>query len=241
MQGVQTKGNGSIRNVLLAQTITLAFNLRVPYSPLGSMQITGPYLVTYESTDNLCDGIGIGTPVANTAIVRMIPPAIISYLGTSNTVADLKLLADLALSTVSPPAGMPSLSAINSAVTAFNEAFDECRAFGGFFPTNPLDTVSGSTTTRFDDTGAAATVDVYPNPANETAQIEFILNGYDSEVTLGIYDIDGVLVDILYRGFAEGDFIHTKRVDASMLPAGVYIYRLSTSKGIMTGRITIVK
>lgn len=241
MQGIQTKGNGSIRNVLLAQTITLAFNLRVPYSPLGSMPITGPYLVTYESTDNTCDGIGIGTPLPNTAIVRMIPPAVISYLGTANTVADLKQLADLALSAVPPPPGMPSLSAINSAVTAFNEGFDECRAFGGFFPTNPLDTVSGSTTTRFDDSGLHTSVDVYPNPATESAQIDFILNGYDSEVVLGLYDIDGVLIDVLYRGLAEGDVVHTKRLDVSLLPAGVYIYHLTTSKGITTGRITIVK
>ena len=241
MTGIQLKGNGTIRNVFLAQTITLGLNLRVPNSGLSGMRITGPYLVTQEASSGSCNTPNTGTGIPGTDIVRMIAPSVVAYLGANNTVADLKALADTALSTVPAPAGMPSLSAIQSAVSAFNEAFDECRVLVGFYQSNPLDTVSGSTTTRNIDAASPVMIGVYPNPAQDIANIEFILNGYDSDVTLEIYNLNGTRIDVLFNARAEGDMPYRTQLDAGQMPSGIYTYRLTTAKGVFTDRFTIVK
>ncbi|MFN5355782.1 MAG: hypothetical protein ACK5CT_04135, partial [Bacteroidota bacterium] len=77
--GIALKSNGTFRNILLAQTITLGLNLRVPGSTLGGLAITDKYLVTYASSSGACADTN-AVPVAGTAIVRMIPGAIINYL-----------------------------------------------------------------------------------------------------------------------------------------------------------------
>ncbi|MCE2846387.1 MAG: T9SS type A sorting domain-containing protein [Sphingobacteriales bacterium] len=239
--GIATKGNGQYRNVLLAQTITLGLNLRVPGSSLANLPITGPYLVTLETNGSGCNN-PLSTPVAGTEIVRVIPDAVITYLGTDNTVGDLFTLANRVLGndpTLTAPA--PSLSAINQAVSAFNEGFDECRYFGGFYTSNPLDTASSTTTSRFLVENSNMQLEAYPNPAGESTQIEFVLNGFESEATLEVFTLQGVRIATLFNAPAEADMAYRTRFDVTHLPSGLYIYQLTTSKGVLKDKITIIR
>ncbi|MFM9007645.1 MAG: T9SS type A sorting domain-containing protein, partial [Bacteroidota bacterium] len=239
--GIATKGNGQYRNVLLAQTITLGLNLRVPGSSLASLPISDPYLVTLEANGSGCNN-PLSTPVAGTEIVRVIPDAVIAYLGAANTVGDLFALANRVLGndpTLAAP--VPSLSAINQAVSAFNEGFDECRYFGGFFPSNPLDTASSTTTSRFLAKEGQIQLQAYPNPAGESTQIAFVLNGFDSEAALEVFTMQGVRIATLFNAPAEADVAYRTRFDVTHLPSGLYIYQLTTSKGVLKDKITIIR
>jgi hypothetical protein len=241
---IPTKSNGTIRNVFLAQTITLGLNLRIPGNGLGGLEITNPYMVTYESTVTSCPSSTPALPTG-TPIVRMIPISVVNYLNSSsstgNTVQDLFNLANRVLSTSPTDPSLPSLTSVSAAVAAFNEGFDECRVLDGFYPTNPLDTVSNTTTSRNLDAASPVGIHVYPNPAHTISNIEFILNGSDSEVTLEVYNINGVRVDVLFNANAEADVLYRTQLDAGQLPAGIYTYRLTTKSGVYTDRITIVK
>ncbi|MFM9057293.1 MAG: T9SS type A sorting domain-containing protein, partial [Bacteroidota bacterium] len=239
--GIATKGNGQYRNVLLAQTITLGLNLRVPGSSLASLPISDPYLVTLEANGSGCNN-PLSTPVAGTEIVRVIPDAVIAYLGAANTVGDLFALANRVLGndpTLTAP--VPSLSAINQAVSAFNEGFDECRYFGGFFPSNPLDTASSTTTSRFLAQEGHIQLEAYPNPGIDHTVFSFSLNGYDSPVVLEILDLNGARVAELFNRQAEADFNYQVRFNTTSLSEGIYLYRLSTEKGILTEKLSVLR
>jgi len=237
--GIATKGNGSFRNVLVAQTITLGLNLRVPGSGLGAMPITGPYMVTLASSGNLCNDPS-ATPIPGTEIVRMIPTSVLAYLGANNTVQDLFEATNQALAGTLP-AGAPSLSTWNSAVSAFNEGFDECRILAGFYPTNPLDTTNSTTNNRLFNSTEPVAAQVYPNPASDLANIEFILNGFDSDVQVEVFDLNGTRIDVLFNATADSDVRYRVEFKAGELPAGVYMYHITTSKGVLTDKITVVK
>jgi hypothetical protein len=239
--GIATKGNGSYRNVLLAQTITLGLNLRVPGSSLASLPITGPYLVTLESNGSGCNDPA-STPVAGTEIVRVIPDAVLAYLGSANTVGDLFALANRVLgadTTLAAP--VPSLSAINQAVSAFNEGFDECRYFAGFYSTNPLDTVMSTTSSRLFNQAGGLSIEAYPNPAASNMVFSFSLSGYSSRAVLEILDINGARVAELFNRTADADYTHQIRFDTAALAEGIYFYRLTTDRGILTEKLSVLR
>ncbi|MFM9056446.1 MAG: T9SS type A sorting domain-containing protein, partial [Bacteroidota bacterium] len=236
--GIALRSNGSFRNILLSQTITLGLNLRVPGSTLGGLAITDKYLVTYASSSGACVDTN-AVPVAGTAIVRMIPGAVINYLGANNTVSDLFKMASDALAG-KLPAGSPGLFAINKAVSAFNEAFDGCRFFGGFYPTNPLDTTATTGRLLAMESDIASVI-AYPNPASEQVSIDFVLNGYDSNVSIEVFDLKGTRVATLYNAEAEADVPYRVRLDAAGLASDVYFYHVTTSKGVFTDKLTIIK
>lgn len=75
---------------------------------------------------------------------------------------------------------------------------------------------------------------VYPNPFNSETTISYRLVS-NVNVTLGIYDPGGRLVDLLHDGFLIGRE-HDTFWDASDLPSGVYFCRLEAG-----GRMTLVK
>jgi hypothetical protein len=235
---IQVRSNGTFKNILLSQTITLGLNLRVPGTGLGGLRITGKYLLTYASSGSGCTN-NTAAPIPGTAQVKFIPGSVINYLGANNTVADLLNLANQALGGTLP-AGAPGLSAISNAVAAFNEGFDECRFLGGFFSTNPLDTpLTGGV--RMMDSSRDFNALAYPNPARDQVTIEFMLNGFDSEVALEVFDLNGRRVAVLYNEQAEGDVPYRTNLDALGLLPGVYFYQLTTGKGVLTDKFTIIK
>jgi len=123
---------GKIKNILLAQTITLWFNIRNS-ATLGSISLVDDTLVT-KATANCGSNIPVGE-----ATRFGLPHNIIVYLNGGNgypaTVDGLFQLANDVLggvvTNISP-------SSVNDAVDIINNAFDECRVLVGTIPYNNI-------------------------------------------------------------------------------------------------------
>lgn len=79
----------------------------------------------------------------------------------------------------------------------------------------------------------------YPNPFNPQTNIKFDLpkNGF---VTLSVFDSKGALVQLLVNNeLASGGYEVT--LDASMLPSGVYFYKLNTDGFTATKKMILIK
>jgi hypothetical protein len=159
-------------------------------------------------------------------------------MGANNTVGDLFILANRALGG-DLPSGAPSMSAFNRAVSAFNEAFDECRFFGGFYATDPL--VPAVIGTREIQGNEDVSVLAYPNPVSDFTNIEFMLNGHESAVMIEVIDLNGKRIDALFNAMAEADVPYRVQVDVSQYAPGVYFYHINSSKGVYTGKITVIR
>jgi hypothetical protein len=143
--------NGKIRNILLAQTITLGLNLRLSAgAAAGSCTPSGSSLGDREicqtmrtagvlpgpdgclgTADDVTDLLGPdGDPNTPDHLLTVTIPASVlqalTSLGLDWTVGGLLELANRALAG-DPQLGGASLSDINSAVDAINVGFDECR------------------------------------------------------------------------------------------------------------------
>lgn len=79
----------------------------------------------------------------------------------------------------------------------------------------------------------------YPNPFNPTTNIAFRLPE-NSDVSLKVYDMVGREVAVLIdEVMSSGQ--HSASFDASGLPSGVYFYRLETSTGSLSRKMTLIK
>jgi hypothetical protein len=59
-------------------------------------------------------------------------------------------------------------------------------------------------------------------------------------VTINVYDVTGRVVATLVDGMvAAGQ--HEVVFEAGSLPSGVYIYRLATAEGALSGRLTVAR
>lgn len=79
----------------------------------------------------------------------------------------------------------------------------------------------------------------YPNPFNPETKIEFTLprSGY---IELTVFDLMGRKVrTLIEKTMASGD--HTVNFNSEELPSGTYIYRLKTSSGVITKKLTLIK
>jgi hypothetical protein len=79
----------------------------------------------------------------------------------------------------------------------------------------------------------------YPNPFNPSTAIRFDLP-LRSFVTLKIYDVVGREIATLLNGYKEAG-THELKFDASGLPSGVYLYRISTDKFVETKKFVLLK
>jgi uncharacterized protein (DUF1501 family) len=79
----------------------------------------------------------------------------------------------------------------------------------------------------------------YPNPFNPSTTIGFTLNRPEP-VRLAVFDIQGRRLQTLVDGtLAAGP--HRVAFDAGRLPSGTYLYRLETSAGVQSRRMTLVR
>ncbi len=160
-------------------------------------------------------------------------------LGTGATLADL---LDLANDAVGGAYTNGMMSAIADAVALINEAFDECR-FGYFeyadytAPAPPANGGNNTVASFIDNT----TIDAYPNPFSEMANIEFTVP-LDVRVTLDVYNLQGQHIETLYTGLAEKDVIHTYQFYAKdkHMQSG-YVYVLKTVYGTKVGKLVMIK
>ncbi len=205
-----TAGSGRIRNVLLAQTITLGLNLGIAPSPtgLGSFVLQGGVLAT-AAPDGGC---GSNTPkvrscyynpvapynliVVNEYQYKTIDPNVIAAIAGPKTVANLLALANDALANTDGVVGTEngvSISSIASTVGAINEGFDECRIFVGWNVPSCVPS-SGRIAISTPETEEALKVNAFPNPY-ENGSFNLKINAPVSGIaTIQLYTIDGVLI-----------------------------------------------
>ena len=82
--------------------------------------------------------------------------------------------------------------------------------------------------------------EVYPNPFNPSARIQFgVPNAV--EVTLGLYDITGRLIEVLYQGTPEANTMIDANIDGSSLSSGIYLVRLDGPNFSAVRRASMVK
>jgi hypothetical protein len=93
-------------------------------------------------------------------------------------------------------------------------------------------------------TSAFTSVEVYPNPFRDVANISFDLNE-ESNVTLMIYDLSGKkVISLLSKTLPAGS--HQVKWNGTLnrgetLENGVYIYRLISDNSVETGRLILSK
>lgn len=79
----------------------------------------------------------------------------------------------------------------------------------------------------------------YPNPFNPSTSIHFQLSSAD-QVRLSVHDLLGREVAILVNE-TRSPGTHSVQYDASDLASGIYFYRLTTSDGVLTRKMTLIK
>jgi hypothetical protein len=79
----------------------------------------------------------------------------------------------------------------------------------------------------------------YPNPFNGISEIGYLLPDR-TEVKLQVYDLLGKRVAVLADGPKEPGH-HIATFDAGALASGVYLYRLTAGKTVLTRRMVLVR
>jgi hypothetical protein len=189
--------NGRIYNGLLAQTLTLALNMRVNEG-LGDFELLSEkYLMTQDKA-----GCGSDSVKKCAYHSYQLNKKVVQALGAENTVSGLMDMANKALAGVLPT-GL-SFSDINSAVDLINNAFDGCRV-GWYADTivycPDLTLISSALNNGFvqqENKRITPQVVVYPNPFKDRITFKIIMpeNGKGS---LSIYTASGQLLSTVFE------------------------------------------
>ncbi|KAA0265099.1 MAG: T9SS C-terminal target domain-containing protein [Chlorobiota bacterium] len=100
-------------------------------------------------------------------------------------------------------------------------------------PTSAFETGSNGIPERFN------LANNYPNPFNPSTVIEFSLS-VANEVELVVYNMLGEIVAKPVSGYLQAGR-HTVRFDASNLPSGIYLYRLTSGNNLVTKKMVLQK
>ncbi|HOY33322.1 MAG TPA: HYR domain-containing protein [Bacteroidales bacterium] len=84
------------------------------------------------------------------------------------------------------------------------------------------------------------TVNNYPNPFVNSTSIYFTLPA-DEHVLIDVYDNAGKKVITLFDANAMKNQEYKIDFDGSVFPAGIYIYKMTTTSKTLTGRMTMIK
>jgi subtilase family serine protease len=204
-------------NILLGQTVSLSLNIR-----------GDAFLASFMLPASLCTQGGSPTSIHGPYLISPSIFSAFSNLSISPTVGGLLALANRALG--GQDVGGASLSAINDAVSAINEGFDECRTI--ISCPIPKDVVRSHRKDVFLSQN-------FPNPFNPTTTISYSLPER-AVVQLRVYDLIGREIAVLVNGEREAG-VHTVLFDAHALDAGVYFYRLFAGNEVLSGAMTLVK
>ncbi len=215
---------GRINNILLSQTITLSLNVRLKAGILAGFPIQSGYISTQ----------GGGCVKINSNVVKYL-----TANGTKTaTVSDLLNLANDVLggTKTAGVAGVPSLSNINDAVDAINNAFDGCRSFTGYTP-NCSAPISSSKTWSADqavEDVATLKVNAAPNPF--TDRVKFVINsGVSGQASLEVFNLQGQKTGIVFQGFIVAGQTRTIDYTVPALNKGSLTYRFTVGNRQVTG------
>jgi hypothetical protein len=220
---------GRIRNSLLAQTITLWFNLRNS-STLGSISLVNDTLVTQGTTK-----CGSSTLVGEPDTLGL-PHSIVVYLNGSNgypaTASGLFALANDVLGGV--PTSV-SASDVTEAVDLINNAFDGCRVLIGTIPySNQLLTRTIHTDTRPGekvDTKALKVI-AYPNPYQHRFQL-IINSPVSGMTTMEFYSLSGQKVYEMKKPVMAG--LNSTTLYTGPSRFSTLFYKVTIEKYVATG------
>jgi hypothetical protein len=210
-------GQGRIKNVLLAQTITLALNINITSpSDLGVFPLQAGVLATADPVG----GCGSDIPeqrichysttspyqlisVENEYTYRTITASVYNAIPGTKNVAGLLELANRALANVDGVVGSEngaSLSDIANAAAAINEVFDECKIFVGWnvAPCAPTDPTPGDGRVVVSTAAPSLAVTAFPNPYEENFSLK-INSPISGQAMIGFYTIDGVKIGEMKR------------------------------------------
>jgi len=205
---------GRFNNVLLGQTLTLGLNMRFS-SSLDSLKLSST--ITTYATSGPC---GTGNSLSNSQTNFSIPNSVINYLGPNATVWDLFVLANNALGTVYIPHGNhPTLSDINQAEDAINNAFDNCRS---------------SNSPRLEAARKGLNVLVYPNPAND--ELNVTISGVENETAVQI-QLSDILGHTVSAQSAKVIYDYTGNVNLTNLSNGIYILKVQYGNELKTVKV----
>ncbi len=84
------------------------------------------------------------------------------------------------------------------------------------------------------------TVNNYPNPFVNSTSIYFTVPA-DDHVIINVYDNTGKQVKTLFDANASKNQEYKIDFDGSEFPAGIYIYKMTTTSQTLTGRMTMIK
>ena len=93
---------------------------------------------------------------------------------------------------------------------------------------------------RLELSGQQISIKNYPNPFSQSTTFEFELLEI-TEVKLEVFDISGQLIGTLIDNETMDSGIHTLEFNAKRIPEGIYLYRISTEKEIITQRMILSK
>jgi len=190
---IPTSGSqkGKINNMLLAQTITLWFNLRTSAS-LGGITLAKDTLLTAAQTT-----CGSGTPVG-LPVKFGLPHDVVVYLNGSNGYSnDVNGLFQLANDVLGGVNTATDAAHVQEAVATINQAFDGCRVLVGTIAYAPIATPVMNRDTRKElsqvlTTGIA--IKASPNPASNYFVIN-VLSANNAKISLQVYDMQGRLIE----------------------------------------------
>jgi SprB repeat len=78
------------------------------------------------------------------------------------------------------------------------------------------------------------------NANDETIELSYRI-GYDSDVRLEIYNMSGMLVDVVYSGHAVEGELYNMQLNAGKLSSGVYIYQFITDSETHIDKLEIIQ
>jgi len=193
---VPLQQDGSIRNQLFSQTLTLYFNTTIAGSTLGNVSLAAGSLAVIAPRN-----CGSSEPAGSGVPTQLVSPEISNYLATHGyavTVAGLLQLANDALGgvNVSPL----TLSQIQDAVDNINNAFDGCKILAGYVQSS-----GGSgrvLTSNSISSQPALIVTAFPNPYKENFSLK-INSPVTGQASISFYTMDGVKIGEMKRDVVE--------------------------------------
>lgn len=218
---------GKIRNSLLAQTITLWFNLQNS-SSLGNIMLEEDTLLTKATA-----GCGSAVPVGE-AMKFGLPHSVVVYLNGSNgyapTVTGLFLLANDVLGGVNTTMN-PSL--VQQAVDVINNAFDGCRVLVGTIPyTDQLLVSAPGIKTKELPVINTLKVMAFPNPYKDFFQL-LITSPVTGISRIEFFDVNGSKVYEINKPLYANQGTTVRYTGP--LKFATLIYRVSVKNYVATG------
>jgi hypothetical protein len=141
--------------------------------------------------------------------------------------------------------GVPSFSAINDAVTAINEGFDECRTLFGYctpgtIVVKPTPNVGNQVAQANVNSERTIAVTSYPNPFNDNVRFQ-IKSEVSGQGTLEVYDLNGAKLQVVYSGYIYSGKPQVIEYKVPVLYRTNLMYVLRVGGKVVTGKLINIR